>query len=80
MAARDPSGGKQAPRWRITWIHVALGAFVACASLSVVLTARYLNQTLELELALKKLPLLISYVSVFVIVASAVAPQRFAPS
>ena len=66
------AGGRVAPRLRFTWIHVALAAFVASAFLSVVLDARYLNQTLELDLSLKKLPLLVSYVSLFVIVASAV--------
>ena len=56
----------------LTWIHVALGAFLVCALLSVVLDARYLNQTLELDLSLKKLPLIVSYVSVFAITASAI--------
>ena len=46
-----------APRLRLTWIHAALGVFLACAFLSVVLDARYLNQTLEFDLSLKKLPL-----------------------
>ena len=39
----------------LTWIHVALAFFLAVALLSVVLDARYLNQTLELDLSLKKL-------------------------
>ena len=46
--------------------------FVACAFLSVVLDARYLNHTGDLMLSIKKLPLLVSYVSIFVIVASSV--------
>jgi hypothetical protein len=66
------AGGKAAPRLRLSGVHLAVGAFVACAFLSVVLDARYLNQTGELDLALKKLPLLVSYVSLFVIVASSV--------
>lgn len=66
------AGGRAAPRLRFTWIHAALGALLACAFLSVVTDARYLNQALELELSLKKLPLMISYVSLFVIAASAV--------
>jgi hypothetical protein len=66
------AGGRLAPRLRATPIHLAVGVFVACAFLSVVLDARYLNQTLELDLALKKLPLLLSYVAFFVIVASGV--------
>ena len=66
------AGGRAAPRLRFTWIHAALGALLASAFLSVVTDARYLNQALELELSLKKLPLMISYVSLFVIAASAV--------
>ena len=72
-------GRKAAPRLRITRIHVALGAFLACAFLSVVLNAGYLTQTLEFDLALKKLPLLVAYVSIFVIVASAVRPTEVRP-
>jgi len=66
------SGPKLAPRLRLTPIHVALAMFLACALLSVVLDARSLNHTLELDLALKKVPLLVSYMSIFVIVASSV--------
>lgn len=64
-------GGRAAPRFRFTWIHAAIGLFVACAFLSVVLDAGYLSQTLELDLAFKKLPLLVSFVSLFLIAASA---------
>ena len=63
--------GRGVPRGRLTWIHAAVAAFVLCAVLSVVLDARYLNETLELEGSLKKLPLLVSYVSLFVIAGSA---------
>jgi hypothetical protein len=66
------AGPGAAPRVRITRVHVAVGLFVAFAFLSVVLDARYLNQTGELKLAFKKLPLLVSYISIFVIVASSV--------
>jgi hypothetical protein len=65
-------GGSMAPRIRLTWIHAAVGAFVASALLSVVLSARYLNQVGELDLSVKQIPLLISYVSLFLIVASGV--------
>ncbi len=64
------AGGRGAPTIRLTWIHAAIGLFVACAFLSVVLDAGYLSQTLELDLAFKKLPLLVSFVSLFVIAAS----------
>jgi hypothetical protein len=75
LAAR----GRFAPRLRLTWIHVALGALLAFAFLSVITDARYLNQSLELSLSLKKLPLLVSYVSLFVIAASAVRASEVRP-
>jgi hypothetical protein len=66
------AGGRGAPRLRLTWIHAAVGGFVLLACLSVVLDAPYLNQTLELDLSIKKLTLLVSYLSFFVVVASVV--------
>ncbi len=66
------AGGPNAPKLRLTWIHVALGAVVAVAFLSLVLDARGLNQTLEFDTSIKKLTLLASYVSLFVVVASVV--------
>jgi hypothetical protein len=66
------AGGQQAPRWRLTPIHLAVGAFVACAALSVVLNARYLNEIAELDLAFKKLPLLLSYTALFLIASTAI--------
>jgi hypothetical protein len=60
------------PRFRLTRVHVAVGLFLACAFVSVVVDARYLNQTGDLMVSLKKLPLLLSYVSIFLIVASSV--------
>jgi hypothetical protein len=66
------AGPGGAPRLRITRVHIAMGAYLACAFLSAVLDAHYLNHTGELTLALKKLPLLVSYISIFVIVASSV--------
>jgi hypothetical protein len=68
------AGPRVAPRLRLTPIHVAIGAFVTVAFLSVVIGARGLNQTLEFEVALKKLPLLVSYVSVFAIMAASIRP------
>jgi hypothetical protein len=66
------AGGPNAPRLRLTWIHVALGAVVAVACLSLVLDAPGLNRTLEFDTSIKKLTLLASYVSLFVVVASVV--------
>lgn len=60
------------PRIRITRVHIALAVYVTCAMLSVVLDAHYLNHTGDLMLSIKKLPLLISYLSIFVLVASSV--------
>jgi hypothetical protein len=70
------AGKVAAPRLRLTGIHVAVGAFVAVAFLSVVLDAQYLNHTMELNLSLKKLPLLVSYVFVFLIVSTAIRPTE----
>jgi O-antigen ligase len=66
------AGGAMAPRLRLTKIHLAVGIFVACAFLSVVLDARYLNGTLEIDQSLKRLPLLLAYVSLFFVAASSV--------
>lgn len=60
------------PRVRITRVHIALGVYVSCALLSVVLDAHYLNHTGDFMLSIKKLPLLISYLSIFVLAASSV--------
>lgn len=69
-------GGRVAPRLRMTWIHAAIAAFVACAVLSVIFNARDLNQSLELGRVVKQLPLLFAYVSVFVVAASTVRPRE----
>lgn len=64
------------PRVRVTRVHVAIGIYLACAFLSTVLDAHYLNHAGELMLSLKKLPLLISYMSVFVLIASSVRREE----
>ena len=66
------AGGVHAPRVRVSWIHVAIGVVVAVAGLSVVLAARDLQHGQTWDLAIKKLALLASYVSLFVIVASSI--------
>jgi len=66
------AGPGAAPRVRLTRVHLAIAVYLACAFVSVVLDARYLNQTGELMLTFKKLPLLVSYIAIFVIVASSV--------
>jgi O-Antigen ligase len=70
------AGGPGAPRWRFTPIHAALAAFALVAGLSVVLNADALDRTLVLDLSVKKLTLLVAYLSFFVVVASAVRPAE----
>jgi hypothetical protein len=65
-------GGTGSPRLRATWIHVAIAVFVSVCFLSVVADAGYLNQTLELDTAIKKLSLIVSYALLFVMIASVV--------
>ena len=66
------SGGPAAPRLRLTPVHVAIAAFAAVAGLSVVLNAHALNHALEFETSIKKLPLLVAYLSMFVLTSSVV--------
>ncbi|HWC25820.1 MAG TPA: hypothetical protein VG474_04480 [Solirubrobacteraceae bacterium] len=72
------AGGRYAPRLRLTPIHLAIAAVVAVACLSLVVNARALNHALELELGVKKLTLLVSYLSLFVVVASVVRRSEVA--
>ncbi len=69
-------GGRNAPRPRLTPIHVAVALLGLIAALSVVFNALSLNQTLEFDLGIKKLLLLISYGVFFVVVASVVRPAE----
>ena len=72
-------GNRSSLRLRPTWIHAGVGAFVLCAFLSVVLEAGDLNRSLELEGSIKQLPLLIAYVSLFLIAASGVRQTEVRP-
>ncbi len=72
-------GGSNAPRIRVTKIHIAVAIFVAIAFLSVLTNAFSLSQTLELDTAIKQLPLLVAYLSVFVMVASVVRRSEVRP-
>ena len=67
--ARRPAGAHHA-------IHVGIFALFVVAGLSVAFNAPDLNQTMEFDLAFKKLTLLASYVLAFLIVASSVRPAR----
>jgi hypothetical protein len=73
------AGGPQAPRVRLTWMHVAIGVVVAVAGLSVVVGALDINRSQEWEVSIKKLALLASYVSLFVIVASSIRRSEVRP-
>jgi len=66
------AGGPAAPRLRVTVVHVGIGVFVAAISLGIVLNAHALNQTLEFEMPVKRLVLLLSFALFFLIVASSV--------
>jgi hypothetical protein len=65
-------GGYGAPRLRVTGIHAALLGFVTLAFASVAVNAVYLSTTLEFPEAIKKLTIIVSYVLLFVMIASCV--------
>lgn len=70
------AGGRNAPRVRLTPIHVAVAVLGLVVSLGLVLNSHALNQTLEFDLGVKKLSLLIAYGVLFVVVASTVRPAE----
>jgi hypothetical protein len=72
-------GGAARPSLRMTWIHAAVGAFVAVACLTVIVNATELSRTLELDQSLKALPLLMAYLTFFLIVASVVREGEVQP-
>jgi O-antigen ligase len=65
-------GGPGVPRIRMTPIHGALFAFVGLAFLSIVLNAHALNLSLTLDQALKRVSLLVTYMAMFVVIASTI--------
>jgi hypothetical protein len=69
-------GGRRAPKVRLTPIHLGVAGFVAVACFSVVHDAGYLNHTLEFQLAVKKVTLLLSFALFFMLVASVVRPTE----
>jgi hypothetical protein len=72
-------GGRSAPRWRFGRVHAAVAVFVVIAFLSVIVNAVYLDHTLELGVAIKKLTLLAAFFTLFLIVASSVRPTEVRP-
>lgn len=73
------AGGVNAPRIRVTKIHIAVGVFIALAFLSVLVNATSLNQSLELGTSIKQLPLLLAYLSLFFMVASVLRRSEIRP-
>ncbi len=69
-------GGKLRPRLNGTVLHAALLFFVVTAVLSVLLNAETLRLHGELGLGMKKLLVLVFFVSLFAIVASALRPRE----
>ena len=69
-------GGRRRPRLNGTVLHAALLFFVVTAVLSVLLNAETLRLHGELGLGLKKLLVLVFFVSLFAIVASALRPRE----
>jgi hypothetical protein len=65
-------GGPGAPRVFLSSIHGAVGVFTALAFFSVALDIGYLQQNLEVQTTIKHLVLLMSYVMLFVMLASVV--------
>ena len=70
------TGGPGSPRIRTTLIHVGIAVFVAAATLSVVLDAQYLNHTLEFDLSSKKIVLVLSFATFFLVVSSTIRPSE----
>jgi hypothetical protein len=69
-------GGRNAPRVRVTPIHIAVGAYVVASFLSVIVNVGWLNRELLLSSSLKQLVLLSSFAIFFVIMASVVRPTE----
>ena len=70
--------GAARPRLRFTRVHFAVLAFLAACLLSVALNAHALSNLGEVELTVKKLALLISYIVFFCITASVLRPREVA--
>lgn len=67
-------GGRNSPRMYLSRIHLAIGGYIAVAFASVLLNLNWLNHQLLLDSSLKALLLLLSFGTLFVIVASVVRP------
>jgi hypothetical protein len=68
--------GAARPRVKVTRVHIAALAFLAVCLLSIVANGPALVNLDELQLTIKKIALLVSYLIFFVIVASGVRPRE----
>jgi hypothetical protein len=73
------AGARRSPRLRGSPVHYAFAAFVLIAVVSLVQGADVTVRLGEFELGVRKLALLLSYVALFVIVASSVRPGEVRP-
>lgn len=73
------TGEGRSPRLRISAIHYAFAAFVLVAVISLVQGADVTVRLGEFELGVRKLALLLSYVALFIIVASSMRPGEVRP-
>ena len=65
-------GGQFRSPWKPTWVHAGVGLFVIVALLSVIIGGPALKSTSEMDNAIKQIPVLLSYVSLFAIGATAI--------
>jgi hypothetical protein len=72
------AGGRAAPRVRLSWIHAGIFLFAGLAWLSTVINIGEINHELLLGQAVKRLALLIAYVTFFVMIASVVRRSELA--
>jgi hypothetical protein len=68
------AGGPKRPRLKLTAPHFAFMIFVGVCAVSIVVNAQMLNQTRELNDALKQLTIIFSYLLFFLLITSIVRP------
>ncbi len=73
------TGAARSPRLRLSVVHYAFAAFILVAVVSLVQGADVTVRLGEFELGVRKLALLLSYATLFVIVASSVRPGEVRP-
>jgi hypothetical protein len=73
------TAARRSPRLRLSPVHYCFAAFILIAVVSLVQGADVTVRLGEFELGVRKLALLLSYVTLFVIVASSVRPGEVKP-